>query len=228
MDLNRLIDDPPIVHAGGTHVWALRPEPLGFIWDMVQPGWNTAETGLGVSTAALALKRAHHTCITPSQEEVTRLQEYCAARAIALDRVRFLVAPSQDAVPALPQTELDFVLIDGGHGFPVPFLDWFYLGRRLKVGGLVMIDDTHVWTGKVLVDFLEREPGWTRERSYPRTVVFRMTAPFQARDWSAQPLVAGRSRWSIRWANLALGARLLARGDFSGLWAGMTKRLPKG
>jgi predicted O-methyltransferase YrrM len=193
----------------------------------VEPGWVTAETGLGVSTVAFALLKARHICITPNQEEVARLREYCTAPAIALDRVRFVVAPSQDVVPTLPETELDFVLVDGGHGFPVPFLDWFYLSRRLKVGGLVMIDDTQLWTGKVLADFLDREPGWTRERSYPRTVVFRMTAPFRAEDWPDQPFVAGRSRWSIKWANLALGARLLAKGDIGGLWAGMTKRLPE-
>ncbi len=228
MELQELIGDPPIVHAGGTHVWALRPEPLGFIWDMVQPGWKTAETGLGVSTAAFALKGVRHICITPNQEEVARLREYCAARALALDQVRFVVAPSQDAVPDLPETELDFVLIDGGHGFPVPFLDWFYLAKRLKVGGLVMIDDTQLWTGKVLVDFLDREPGWQRETVFPRTAVFRMTAPFTNHDWVTQPFVVRRSWWTCQRAKLVLGAQLLAKGDISGLWAGMTKRLPKG
>jgi hypothetical protein len=227
MDLQELIGDPPIVHAGGTHVWALRPEPLRYIWDTVAPGWATVETGLGVSTAAFALKDARHVCITPNEEEVARLTAYCAARAVSLDRVRFVVAPSQDALPGLAETDFDFILIDGGHGFPVPFLDWFYLARRLKVGGLVMIDDTQLWTGKVLVDFLDREPGWAREATYARTCVFRMTAPFRAEDWPDQPFVAGRSRWSIARANLALGARLLAKGDIAGLWAGMTKRVPK-
>ena len=55
-----------------------------------------------------------------------------------------------------------------------------------------------------------------------------MTAPFRSEDWPDQPFVAGRSRRSIAWANLALGARLLAKGDIAGLWAGMTKRVPKG
>jgi hypothetical protein len=66
------------------------------------------------------------------------------------------------------------VLIDGAHGFPIPFLDWYYTADRLNVGGLLAIDDTEIWTGHVLKMFLMAEPEWKLEADYgPRSVIFR-------------------------------------------------------
>ncbi len=80
-------------------------------------------------------------------------------------------------LPALDLGELDLVLIDGSHSFPQVFIDWFYVQEALKVGGAVIVDDVHVWTGRVLRDFLEAEPEWSLERRFQgRTVAIRKVA----------------------------------------------------
>lgn len=226
MKVEQLVSDPPLVHVHGTYVWALAREPLTFIWDTVELGWNTVETGLGASTVAFAVKGARHTCITPSADEVERLKDYCAIKNISLKNLNFITGGSQRVVHSLPTDDLDFVLIDGGHGFPLPFLDWFYLAERLRVGGLVMVDDTQLWTGKVLAQFLRAEPGWSCEKVFARTAVFRMTAPFAYHEWTSQPYVRRKSWWPTQQAKMARGAQLLLRGNVAELWAGMKKRVP--
>jgi hypothetical protein len=48
------------------------------------------------------------------------------------------------------------------HSFPQVFIEWFYTASALKVGGHLLVDDVHVWTGHVLRDFLLDEPEWTK------------------------------------------------------------------
>jgi hypothetical protein len=70
------------------------------------------------------------------------------------------------------------------------------MAEPLRVGGLLVIDDIHLWTGRVLRDFLREEPGWTIRAEFPmRAVVFEKTAPMPARPGrSAQPFVRRRSK----------------------------------
>ena len=51
----------------------------------------------------------------------------------------------------LPPEPLDFVLIDGGHGFPTPMLDWFYGAGRLRRGGVAVFDDVQLPAVAMLV-----------------------------------------------------------------------------
>jgi predicted O-methyltransferase YrrM len=195
---DQLYSDPPQVHTDGTGRvhgdWALTPESLRLIERVTSPGDRTLETGAGISTVLFALLGARHTAITPDDAEVRRLTEYCSGHGISIDRVRFHVGCSQDVLPALAPGELDLVLIDGSHAFPVPFLDWYYCAALLRVGGLMMIDDTQLWTGRVLTDFLTAEAGWRHEYSPDRAAVFRKVAAFDRTvSWVHQPYVTQRS-----------------------------------
>lgn len=49
---------------------------------------------------------------------------------------------------------LDMMLIDGGHAFPSPSIDWYYLADTVKEGGYLVVDDTQLITGEILKDFL--------------------------------------------------------------------------
>ena len=53
--------------------------------------------------------------------------------------------------PTLELDALDLVLIDGSHSFPQVFIDWYYTQSALKVGGALLVDDVHIWTGKCSV-----------------------------------------------------------------------------
>ena len=57
-------------------------------------------------------------------------------------------------LPQLRDKDYDFALIDGRHAFPTPFIDWYYIADALKIGGLVLIDDLHIWTCDLLKQYL--------------------------------------------------------------------------
>jgi Methyltransferase domain len=135
-----------------------------------------------------------------------------------MDHVTFHCGRSDEVLPGLDPSPLDFVLIDGGHGFPVPFIDWWYAGQRLRAGGLVVVDDTHLWTGRILARFLQEEPNWELVETLPmRSVVFRRTSdgPAGLQEWNRQPFVSRRSyvggfrgvvRKTVRGASMLRGA----------------------
>jgi predicted O-methyltransferase YrrM len=198
VDLGALLRDAPLFHVDeGLHPRSLQAsdEVLETIAAAVRPSWHTLETGAGLSTVVFALGGADHVCITPAPAEVEKIREYCAARGISLDAVTFHVGRSELVLPRLDLPELDLVLIDGGHGFPTPFLDWFHGAERLRVGGLLVVDDTQLWTGRVLRDFLAEEPGWALRAEFAmRAAVFEKTAPSpRLPEWFAQPFVRRRS-----------------------------------
>jgi hypothetical protein len=116
--------------------------------------------------------------------------------------------------------DLDVVFIEGGHGFPVPGVDWLYLAPRLKVGGKMLIDDVDLWTGKMLVDVLRHEEGWKFDTILRgRTAVFTKTAPFVAREWVDQPTVVRKSYVSQSWRKFVNFTGLLVRLDFKAIIA---------
>jgi predicted O-methyltransferase YrrM len=228
VDLEALLADPPSLHIDA----AGRPVPfeadlrvLRLIAASVGEGSRTLETGGGLSTLVFVLTGCEHTCVVPFREEVQRIRAWCSRNAVADDRLTFATARSEDALPHLDPSPLDLVLIDGGHGFPTPFVDWWYAGRRLRPGGLLVIDDTHLWTGAVLRDFLDEQPGWTLVQRLPmRAAVFRREPGADADfdEWVHQPYVVRRSfhagpRGAIRKA--VRGADLLRREGLDGLRA---------
>lgn len=215
-----VIADPPLVHewmsAEGLMTHGLLPEALAFIEATVQPGQRTLETGSGLSTIAFALRGAEHVCIVPDPEEPVRLRSYCEARGIDTSRITFEVAPSERVLPTLDLGELDLVLIDGSHSFGQVVIDWFYTQEALKVGGTLIVDDVHIWTGRILRDFLAAEPEWEiTNRWAGRTVSLRKLAPVDvAKDWSDQPYVWRRTRPDTL-GRVRMAAALARSGDFS-------------
>lgn len=154
--------------------WAIEQPILAWISENVKPGFSTFETGCGYSSVAFAIAGANHTVLSPIAAEHEAIQRWCATQAIALDKVEFLARSSQDVIHSLPQTPLDVMLVDGNHAFPTPFIDWYYTAERVKEGGLMMIDDTHIITGKILKDFLSMEEGrWVLDTELGKTSIFR-------------------------------------------------------
>jgi hypothetical protein len=193
----------PRVHRGGSHTFYIAKETAHLIDDLVGPSSDTLETGCGLSTVLFALRGGHHTCITQRQEEVDRVRAYAADNDIDVSRVAFLVGNSQDILPSLAREPVDVVLVDGQHAFPVPFLDWYYANRLLRVGGTLIVDDTQIWTGRVLRQFLSAEPSWHRTSDFfGRAAVFTKIAHVESQGWGRQPFVVRRSRFG-RWAEKA-------------------------
>lgn len=199
MELRQLFADPPRVH---THAdgrvrddLALSKRTLRYLHRVLTQQSQTLETGVGASTVLFAMAGGRHAAITPDELEVARTRDYCRRRGISLRRVEFHLGYSEILLPNLSPMELDLVLIDGSHSFPTPFIDWYYTAPLLRIGGLLMIDDTQLWTCGTLASFLREESGWVRQRRLGRTVTFRKCGLFErSRNWVDQPFVARRSR----------------------------------
>jgi hypothetical protein len=230
MNLSDVLKDPPKPHEdtqGGFMVMGLTDEALGFIFDNVDGSSATLETGCGLSTIVFALKGSRHTVIAPAASEFEITKAYCSERGIPTSQITFITEPSQRALPGLDLAPLDLVLIDGGHGFPTPFIDWFHTAGRLKLGGFLIVDDVWVWSCQILRDFLVEQPHWELIAEFEgRTTVFRkLKDGSEWLEWTQQPRVArgGRLKWNKGELTLT-GSSTFQRG-LADLKSGNFKRL---
>jgi hypothetical protein len=60
------------------------------------------------------------------------------------------------------------------------------MARRMKPGGILIIDDTKIWTGQVLRNFLLLEPEWRLLQEFYGTVMFRLEVPWVEKWWAKQ------------------------------------------
>jgi len=190
---NEVTEAPPKIHYGGTITWGLGKDVLNYIFARMDSGFKTFETGCGVSTIVFALKQTMHFAITPDAEEMERIKRYCVEKSIPVQKLFFRIGKSEELLPSFEQRDFDLVLIDGCHGFPVPFLDWYYLSNRLKVNGLLIVDDIQLWPCRVLCDFLMAEPEWAVQSVFDRSILFRKRKNIPAKEWTDQPFVVERS-----------------------------------
>lgn len=71
--------------------------------------------------------------------------------------------------------ELDLVYIDGAHGFPHPCIDWMYTETRLRIGGLMLVDDVRIPTCRILHEFLKQESNWKLSKYIGDTAIYQKT-----------------------------------------------------
>jgi Methyltransferase domain len=202
MDLADVLKDPPKPHRaldGQLMVMGLTIEALQFIYDNVDSSCATLETGCGLSTVVFALTGSRHWAISPSDQEFEIVDRYCRDRRIRTEQVTFVKDASESILPGLRLPALDLILIDGRHGFPAPYIDWFYTASRLKPGGHLVVDDVWLWSVQILHDFLMAQPEWRHVAYFERrTSVFKKLGEGSERlEWTQQPLVArgGRMKW---------------------------------
>ena len=213
LPLQQLLADPPALHGSTTH--SLVRGALEWIDQLPRP-LRTLETGCGLSTLVFVLRGDEHVCITPDADEPDRVRRYCAEHEIDTGRVTFKIERSEVVLPTLAAQPRDLVLIDGSHAFPHVFLDYFYSAQALTIHGTLIVDDVHLWTGKVLRDFLQSEPEWEIVEEWDgRTSAFRKISKLRPRDWFDQPYVRDRSTPTRTRARMALA--LLKKRDLSTL-----------
>ena len=138
------------------------------------------ETGSGLSTIVLLLG-AHHTSISPDGGEAERIREYCEGTGSRIDGFTHVVAEvrGRAARCCSPDAELDLIIVDGNHTFPAPMIDWFYMTRHLRTGGVLVVDDVELWTGRCWPTSSTARPG-SGSRSLGRRAL-RSTASWATR-----------------------------------------------
>lgn len=160
--LRQIIDEQPRFHRGETEIegrfsaeksllnrrdrnnliknkytcYGIEGEVAQFIYNCVDSGSKTLETGAGISTLVFALKMSKHIVITPNKAEVLAIRGYAKKRKINLSNTTFVIEKSDKFLPECKISGLDLVLIDGKHAFPWPIIDWFYTSDKLKKGWL--------------------------------------------------------------------------------------------
>jgi predicted O-methyltransferase YrrM len=175
--------------------WQLDESALYYIDKHLENMSRTLETGAGVSTILFAMKATNHVCIVPDASQIDRITKFCEQNRLQTDRITFLPDKSENVLPKLGLSGLDLVLIDGRHAFPTPFIDWYYTTSMLRTGGLLIVDDVHLWTGRVLREYLLSELEWGLEHDFPRTSVFvKRHEVNQDKVWVHQRFLVQRSR----------------------------------
>jgi predicted O-methyltransferase YrrM len=219
--IQRLSEDQPLFHyveestvqrvaaAGaviqsGPASMAVTPGVLTWMATHLHKDMVTLETGAGYSTIALAATVRHHYCCTWGSDEVERIREYMSKVNIPDDKVTFIVGPSDDTLPKLqPAVKLDFAYVDGCHGYPFPALDWYYINKHLRVGGIVGMDNAELRTVREHCEFLEengtyRKIGQVLEGAFAWFYEKLADQPF---EWVDQPYARAKrdsSAWTIR------------------------------
>jgi predicted O-methyltransferase YrrM len=126
---------------------------------------STVETGFGLGVTALMFAAYHagrggrHIAIDPYFLDGDLTQR--ARRAIAALQpgpIRIVREASEFALPRLILTkkiaDLSFSFIDGSHLFDHVLIDFFYLDRATRVGGIIAIDDIRSPAVEAAVSFI--------------------------------------------------------------------------
>jgi predicted O-methyltransferase YrrM len=134
---------------------AVAPAILSRIAEFIGPDDITLETGTGYTTVVCAALARHHYCIAPTRHETDKVGEYLRAIGVPPDRVTFFNGPSDRVLPVLEVEPVDFAYIDGCHGYPFPSLDWHYIDRLLRLGGILGMDNAELRPVRQHCQYLE-------------------------------------------------------------------------
>lgn len=184
--IERLLRDGTAVASSDGKTHELFPVALGADEGMALREWVTRERatqtieiglGYGISTlficeALLATgdATARHVSLDPHQE--TRFGN-CGLQILDEAGVSDLVEyHAEESAIALPQflregREFDLAFVDGNHRFDGVFLDLVYLGRLVRPGGIVFVDDYQLPAVARAVSFFVVNLRWRFEEVSP-------------------------------------------------------------
>lgn len=146
-------------------------------WVLHEKAVKTIEVGLAFGVSALRICEgliesgnpdARHVVLDPFQARSFSnrgLQALKEAGVISL--VEFHAEMSQIALPVFLQEgrSFDFGFVDGNHRFDSVFLDLFYLGRLLRRGGVIFLDDYDLPGVRRAVSFYLTNLAWRVEET---------------------------------------------------------------
>jgi predicted O-methyltransferase YrrM len=156
-------------------------------WVMRGGATQTIEIGLGYGISTLFVSDAlfstgnagaRHVVVDPHQE--TRFAD-CGLQALDEaglgELIEFHAEESQIALPRFlgEGRSFDLAFVDGNHRFDGVFLDLVYLGRLVRAGGVVFLDDYQLPAVERAASFCTTNLGWTLEE---------VSAPDDLHQWA--------------------------------------------
>ena len=157
-------------------------------WVSREGAVQTIEIGLGYGISALHICEgllmngnpdAQHVVFDPNQSQ--RFAD-CGLQVLEEAGIRqFVEHYAEFSEIALPQflkegRSFDLGFVDGNHRFDGVFLDLFYLGRLVRKGGLLILDDYDLPGVRKAVSFFVTNLGWTVEDTIEDYAIVLRTA----------------------------------------------------
>jgi predicted O-methyltransferase YrrM len=180
--IDRLVRDGEAVARSDGSVHALFPVAIGPAEGeelracvIREAATRTIEIGLGYGLSALFIcdallangdEAAGHVVIDPHQ--ATRFAD-CGLQFVeeagVADLVEHHAEESQIVLPRFLEAgrRFDLAFVDGTHRFEAVFVDLFYLGRLVRSGGIVFVDDYQLPVVASAVSFFTTNREWTIE-----------------------------------------------------------------
>lgn len=130
---------------------------------------NTLEIGCAEGISSLYICEAlslaenpSHTILDPYQQTQWKGVGVHHLRQRGFDFFTLIEKPSEIALPELLQKgrTLDFAFIDGWHTFDHTLLDFFYLNRMIRVGGMIVFDDVRYPAVSKVLRYAAQYPGY--------------------------------------------------------------------
>lgn len=160
---------------------------------LISEGAETVvEVGLAYASSALAIgealvtvdsPRPRHFVIDPFQQSAWSNVGWDLLRSAGLDSIaRLILAPSSIALPQLVSQGLiaDAAFVDGSHRFHEVFVDFYFLRKIVRPGGLIVIDDNWAASVRTAVQYYQQNLGWTAIPDAFADGPLRITSPVLA------------------------------------------------
>jgi predicted O-methyltransferase YrrM len=133
---------------------------------VVEVGLAYASSALAIGEALVTVEPPHprHIIIDPFQDSGYSDVGWNLLRAAGLDSFsRLIRAWSSIALPELLTEGLvaDAAFVDGSHRFHEVFVDFYFLRKIIRPGGLIVIDDDWTPSVRTAVRYYEKNLGWT-------------------------------------------------------------------
>ena len=187
--IRQLLTSPPMLESGTKEYVGLYYETLLYLDNVLKKNDYTLETGSGISTIFFLIKETNHIAISPNADECELIKKYCEMNDISLKKLQYYIDFSEKLLPKLELADesLDSILIDGCHGFPYCSIDWFYLKDKLKINGLLVLDDIDVFSCNFLYKFLCYETeNWKLVYKNKKSAVFKKINKLKRIEWFQQ------------------------------------------
>jgi len=170
---------------------AISPAEGEFLQELIRNNncRRTVEVGCGFGLSSLFICEALsdtagslHVMIDPFQAMEFKNRGIRNLERAGFSFFRLIEEPSELALPSLlrEREQFDFAFIDGLHTFDHTLLDFFYLSRLIKVGGIVVFDDTSMPAVNKAVKYISTFP------------CYRLVGSVSGRGWRRRLLNAGK------------------------------------
>jgi len=148
-------------------------------WVQREGATRTVEVGLGYGVSALHVcegllrtgaRDARHVVLDPFQADRFGSCGLQVLREAGVDaRVEHRAVRSEIALPSFLEAgrRFDLAFVDGNHRFDGVFVDLFYLGRLVRKGGVILLDDYDLPGIRRAVSFFLANLGWRVEEESP-------------------------------------------------------------